>query len=76
MHCLELVLEMEREPETEANPTRPATRPKLVKVTCAWCGRVKRGNGFWQEEPAKKSARSVTHGICPECLASEMCAES
>ena len=44
------------------------------KTLCAWCGRVKGSNGSWEKASSKKTPRQTTHGICPECLASEMCA--
>lgn len=45
-------------------------QPRFVNV-CAWCDRVKAGDGTWH--PASnlkrlKAARCISHGICPTCM--------
>jgi hypothetical protein len=54
----------------------PATAEhNSVKVSCAWCGREKKADGEWSDggmTEAEVAEENLTHGICPECLASEM----
>ena len=45
----------------------------IVTTSCAWCGRVRKADGEWGEaEPSELLHDTKSHGICPECLASEM----
>jgi hypothetical protein len=45
---------------------------ELAQTLCAWCGRLRKPDGSW-ENTAIERGNDATHGICPECLASEMC---
>ena len=45
---------------------------QLAPTLCAWCGRSRKLDGTW-EDAATERGNDATHGICPECLASEMC---
>ena len=45
----------------------------VVTTSCAWCGRVKSADGEWgAAQPSELLHDTKSHGICPECLASEM----
>lgn len=45
----------------------------VITTSCAWCGRVRKADGEWGDaEPAGLLHDTKSHGICPECLASEM----
>ncbi len=44
----------------------------LVAVACAWCQRVRTGEGWESASGLDLNAPGVTHGICPECLAREI----
>lgn len=46
-----------------------------IVTSCAWCGRVKHADGAWgKAEPANPNDPNdtKTHGICPDCMSSEM----
>lgn len=46
-------------------------RQSLYPIICAWCNRKERYGDSWgpcQEYPA---GQELSHGICPECFASE-----
>jgi hypothetical protein len=42
-----------------------------LPIVCAWCGRVRTHPGCWEEADADPIAAEATHGICPECLATQ-----
>lgn len=44
----------------------------VSRTLCAWCGRWRNSDGSW-EIATNGLGDNATHGICPECLASEMC---
>ncbi|MFI4942970.1 MAG: hypothetical protein ACHP85_06890 [Burkholderiales bacterium] len=46
-----------------------------LPIVCAWCERVRTSAG-WEESSAPPRAEHATHGICPECLATEKRAAS
>jgi hypothetical protein len=44
---------------------------KDLVLKCAWCGRYRAGDDWVElEGDEAPDAARVTHGICPECLAS------
>lgn len=45
-----------------------------ITTLCAWCGRIKRSEGEWEPSLEAELDWNTTHGICPDCMASEMCA--
>ena len=45
-----------------------------VLTLCAWCGRIKTSGGEWETIPDVQLDANTSHGICLECIASEMCA--
>jgi hypothetical protein len=46
-----------------------------LPIVCAWCERVRTGAGRWEEtDAAELDAAEATHGICPDCLATEQSA--
>jgi hypothetical protein len=47
-----------------------------ITTLCAWCGRIKRTEGEWESPVGMELDSNTTHGICPECIASEMCASN
>jgi len=47
-----------------------------ITTLCAWCGRIKRTEGEWESRLGAEIDCNTTHGICPECIASEMCASN
>ena len=50
--------------------TGPAQPPRNeLLLRCAWCGRVRNG-GEWVAPEGPLDGESLTHGICPECVAS------
>ena len=55
--------------------TRGESEGFMERTLCAWCGRMKDSDGFWGKASSKRALEQATHGICPECMASEMCAE-
>jgi hypothetical protein len=42
-----------------------------LPIVCAWCERVRTSAGGWEESTAPPRAEHATHGICPDCLATE-----
>jgi hypothetical protein len=40
-------------------------------IVCAWCERVRNGAARWEEADQQPTAGEATHGICPECLATQ-----
>ena len=42
-----------------------------LPIVCAWCERVRTSARGWEESSAPPRAEQATHGICPECLATE-----
>ena len=42
-----------------------------LPIVCAWCERVRTSAGGWEESSVPPRAEHATHGICPECLATE-----
>jgi len=43
-----------------------------LPIVCAWCERVRTSSGRWEEAGvAERQPAEATHGICPECFASE-----
>ena len=40
-------------------------------IVCAWCERVRNGAERWEQTEREPAAREATHGICPECLATQ-----
>jgi hypothetical protein len=43
-----------------------------LPIVCAWCERVRTRAGRWEElEAAEREVAEATHGICPDCLATE-----
>jgi hypothetical protein len=46
-----------------------------LPIVCAWCERVRTSSGRWVEaDAADVEATEATHGICPDCLATEQSA--
>ena len=42
-----------------------------LPIVCAWCERVRTSPGRWEETDMAPVAERATHGICPECLATQ-----
>jgi Zn finger protein HypA/HybF involved in hydrogenase expression len=47
-----------------------------LETLCAWCGRFKNPDGTWGTPTAHRLQKEATHGICPQCLATEMHVET
>jgi hypothetical protein len=81
MCCLTVEVEMETHDFSEqAGPVRgEGMRTNfegfMERTLCAWCGRMRDSRGVWGNASSIKALEQATHGICPECIASEMCAE-
>src|SRR5688572_11508783 len=85
MCCLTAEVEMEAAMEThdgseQAGPVRGGeiwgkSEGFMERTVCAWCGRIRDSSGLWRKASSIKALEQATHGICPECMASEMCAE-
>jgi hypothetical protein len=43
----------------------------LLPCVCAWCERVRSRSGCWEEADPEPCGQDATHGICPECLATQ-----
>ena len=43
-----------------------------LRFVCAWCQRVKNGQGRWERVDAREiRPLDASHGICPDCLERE-----
>lgn len=49
-------------------------RLRSLLPMCAWCRRVRSDAGYWQrvDEYLAEAGATVTHGICEECMSSEV----
>lgn len=43
----------------------------MLPCVCAWCERVRTLGGAWEEPAPEPAVEDATHGICPECLATQ-----
>ena len=43
----------------------------VLPCVCAWCERVRTLAGGWEEPSVEPAVEDATHGICPECLATQ-----
>jgi len=49
------------------------TPPGPIPHVCSWCNKVRDRRGRWRQvEPAPERGSEASHGLCPECYASEM----
>jgi len=64
-----LALEQERNRELARALAHPDIPEGSIPV-CAWCHRIRKGDGTWESLEAHLAGRYgavITHGICPEC---------
>lgn len=43
----------------------------VLPCVCAWCERVRTLGGGWEEPAPEPAVEEATHGICPDCLATQ-----
>ncbi len=48
-----------------------ATAQSALPTVCAWCDRVRTSPEHWEPTDVAPVAERATHGICPECLATQ-----
>jgi predicted hydrocarbon binding protein len=44
-----------------------ASAEQLLTAVCAWCHRVRFGDGSWHMQPDLRSRATLSHGICEDC---------
>jgi hypothetical protein len=42
-----------------------------LPCVCAWCERIRTLAGRWEDAEQEPVLEDATHGICPECLATQ-----
>lgn len=51
----------------KVNPPRETRTFDSLICICAWCTRVRIGDGLWVDIGVDGEDSKITHGICPEC---------